>query len=73
MVAGYFCDINSIGMAISINDFRVAIRIDNSEAKAKFDETREQIARRIRQRIKNWRSNRINSISRSMRHVKRQD
>ena len=32
-------------MAISINDFRVAIRIDNSEAKAKFDETREQIAR----------------------------
>ena len=45
MVAGYFCDINSIGMAISINDFRVAIRIDNSEAKAKFDETREQIAK----------------------------
>lgn len=34
-----------IGMAISINDFRVAIRIDNSEAKAKFDETREQIAK----------------------------
>jgi TP901 family phage tail tape measure protein len=32
-------------MAISINDFRVAIRIDNSEAKAKFDETREQIAK----------------------------
>lgn len=34
-----------IGMAISINDFRVAIRIDNSEAKAKFNETREQIAK----------------------------
>lgn len=32
-------------MAISINDFRVAIRIDNSEAKAKIDETREQIAK----------------------------
>lgn len=31
-------------MAISINDFRIAIRIDNSEAKAKFNETREQIA-----------------------------
>lgn len=32
-------------MAISINDFRVAIRIDNSEAKVKFEETREQIAK----------------------------
>lgn len=32
-------------MAISVSDFRVAIRIDNSEAKAKFDETREQIAK----------------------------
>lgn len=31
-------------MAISIQDFRVAIRIDNSEAKAKFDETKQQIA-----------------------------
>lgn len=32
-------------MAISINDFRVAIRIDNSEAKVKFEETREQISK----------------------------
>lgn len=32
-------------MAISINDFRIAIRIDNSEAKVKFEETREQIAK----------------------------
>lgn len=32
-------------MAISIQDFRIAIRIDNSEAKAKFEETREQIAK----------------------------
>lgn len=31
-------------MAISIQDFRVAIRIDNSEAKAKFDETKKQVA-----------------------------
>ena len=31
-------------MAISINDFRMAIRIDNSEAKTKFAETKEQIA-----------------------------
>lgn len=31
-------------MAISINDFRMAIRIDNSEAKIKFAETKEQIA-----------------------------
>lgn len=31
-------------MAISINDFRMAIRIDNSEAKAKFAETKEQVA-----------------------------
>lgn len=31
-------------MAIGINDFRMAIRIDNSEAKAKFEETRDQIA-----------------------------
>lgn len=30
-------------MAISIQDFRMAIRIDNSEAKAKFDETKRQI------------------------------
>lgn len=37
-------------MAISINDFRIAIRIDNSEAKAKFDETREQIAK-VREEI----------------------
>ena len=32
-------------MAISITDFRVAIRIDNSEAKVKFEETREEIAK----------------------------
>lgn len=32
-------------MAISVSDFRVAIRIDNSEAKAKFVETQEQIAK----------------------------
>lgn len=32
-------------MAISIQDFRMAIRIDNSEARAKFEETREQIAK----------------------------
>lgn len=31
-------------MSISINDFRMAIRIDNSEAKVKFAETKEQIA-----------------------------
>lgn len=31
-------------MAIGINDFRMAIRIDNSEAKTKFAETKEQIA-----------------------------
>lgn len=31
-------------MAISIQDFRVAIRIDNSEAKKKFDETKQQVA-----------------------------
>lgn len=31
-------------MAISINDFRMAIRIDNSEAKTKFEETKNQIA-----------------------------
>ena len=31
-------------MAISIQDFRMAIRIDNSEAKTKFNETKEQIA-----------------------------
>lgn len=30
-------------MAISIRDFRMAIRIDNSEAKAKFDETKRQL------------------------------
>ncbi|WP_289747508.1 phage tail tape measure protein [uncultured Bacteroides sp.] len=30
-------------MAINIQDFRMAIRIDNSEAKAKFDETKRQI------------------------------
>ena len=30
-------------MAISIKDFRMAIRIDNSEAKAKFEETRLQL------------------------------
>lgn len=30
-------------MAVSINDFRMAIRIDNSEAKTKFVETKEQI------------------------------
>lgn len=30
-------------MAISIQDFRMAIRIDNSEAKTKFDETKRQI------------------------------
>lgn len=32
-------------MAISVSDFKVAIRIDNSEAKAKFVETQEQIAK----------------------------
>lgn len=32
-------------MAISITDFRVAIRIDNSEAKVKFEETRQEIAK----------------------------
>lgn len=32
-------------MAISITDFKVAIRIDNSEAKVKFEETREEIAK----------------------------
>lgn len=32
-------------MAISVNDFRMAIRIDNSEAKVKFSETKEQIAK----------------------------
>lgn len=32
-------------MSISINDFRIAIRIDNAEAKTKFNETREQIAK----------------------------
>ena len=31
-------------MAVSIKDFRMAIRIDNSEAKAKFDETKRQLA-----------------------------
>lgn len=31
-------------MSINVNDFRIAIRIDNSEAKAKFAETREQIS-----------------------------
>lgn len=31
-------------MAINIQDFRVAIRIDNSEAKKKFDETKQQVA-----------------------------
>ena len=30
-------------MAVNIQDFRMAIRIDNSEAKAKFDETKRQI------------------------------
>lgn len=30
-------------MAISIKDFRMAIRIDNSEAKAKFEETKRQL------------------------------
>ena len=30
-------------MAISIKDFRMAIRIDNSEAKQKFDETKRQL------------------------------
>ena len=30
-------------MAINIKDFRMAIRIDNSEAKAKFDETKRQL------------------------------
>ena len=30
-------------MAINIKDFRMAIRIDNSEAKAKFDETKKQL------------------------------
>ena len=30
-------------MSISISDFRIAIRIDNSEAKIKFGETRDQI------------------------------
>lgn len=32
-------------MSINVNDFRIAIRIDNAEAKTKFNETREQIAR----------------------------
>lgn len=32
-------------MAISVSDFKIAIRIDNSEAKAKFVETQEQIAK----------------------------
>lgn len=31
-------------MSINIQDFRVAIRIDNSEAKKKFDETKQQVA-----------------------------
>ena len=31
-------------MAISVKDFRMAIRIDNSEAKAKFEETKKQLA-----------------------------
>lgn len=32
-------------MAISVSDFRVAIRVDNSEAKAKFVEMQEQVAK----------------------------
>lgn len=45
MSGNTFALINCVGsMAISINDFRMAIRIDNSEAKIKFEETKEQIA-----------------------------
>lgn len=40
----YLCEKTAIGMSISIKDFRMAIRIDNSDAKAKFTETKEQIA-----------------------------
>lgn len=44
MSGNTFALIKCIGMAISINDFRMAIRIDNSEAKIKFEETKVQIA-----------------------------
>lgn len=45
MSGNTFALIKCVGsMAISINDFRMAIRIDNSEAKIKFEETKEQIA-----------------------------
>lgn len=48
-------------MAVNIQDFRMAIRIDNSEAKAKFDETKRQIDAVKAEMAKLWAEGKENS------------